>query len=244
MREQLRVALFADVAACAVAADNSSARRAVHRLHEVAQHAPAFMCMLAEPWLAPADADADAQAVARVLLPCARIHLYARALDDALDENLPHDRLHLLRMQPVFWRAVYALGSHAHDLADASAALILETVDAVARDDRLSMPDCWGAKNHHLLLAPLMLSADSAAYRAARPGLSAMIAVSQALDELRQGALLKPALAGRMLAMLPTWLDASAVAALARHGWSGAARRLLHDGRTLLQQLQQPSPQP
>ena len=231
---QLRTTLHSDVAEFQVSAEGAAARRAVRRLREVAEHSPGFLALLVEPWLNNADAD-----VADTMLHCARVHLYARVLDDALDENLPHDRQHLLRAQPLLWRATYALGCRYPDLLEASFALMTDTVCAVSLDDRDPSPIHWGAKNHHLLLAPLLLSGSDAVYQAVRPGLSNMIAVSQALDEVGQGAIYKSELASAMLVCLPDWLNVDSLHTLQRHGWHAAAQRLLRDGRLLLQKLEQ-----
>lgn len=232
--DMLRVALHAAVDSFVVEGNGGGAGRAQRRLRDVAEHSPAFLVLLSEPWL-----DSTDTAVTDTLLQCAYLHLYARVLDDALDENLPYDRQHLLRVQPLFWRSVFSLGARYPALLQASATLIGDTVYAVSQDDCTPAPRYWGGKNHHLLLAPLLLSSDDAAYRAARPGLSSMIAVAQALDEMAQGAMLSRELAQAILDTLPAWLDAHQVAALERHGWHGAARRLLRDGRVLLQKLEQ-----
>lgn len=231
---QLRSALHADVAEFQLPAEGAGAGRAVRRLRDVAEHSPGFLALLVEPWLNTADAD-----VAETMLHCARVHLYARVLDDALDENLPHDRQHLLGAQPLLWRATYALGCRYPDLLEASLALIADTVRAVSLDDRSPAPIHWGAKNHHLLLGPLLLSGADAVYQAVRPGLSNMIAVSQALNEVGQGAICQGKLASAILASLPDWLNEHSLQALHRHGWQAAAQRLLRDGRILMQKLEQ-----
>jgi hypothetical protein len=115
--------------------------------------------------------------------------------------------------------------------------LITETVQAVSQDDHASDPRWWGAKNHHLLLAPLLLSANSEAYQAARSGLSALIAVSQAGDEWIQGVMNEPELAGLVLSHIPLWLDEATWLPLQQQGWTGAARQLLFDARRLIQRL-------
>jgi hypothetical protein len=232
--ETLRAALHAAVDDFVVADNSGSAGRSQRRLRDVAEYSPAFLALLGEPWMTSTDA-----AVSDTLLQCAYLHLYARVLDDALDENLPVDRLHLLRIQPLFWRAVYGLGARYPALLNPSAALIGDTVLAISADDCAAAPRYWGSKNHHLLLAPLLLSGDDAAYRAVRPGLSSMIAMAQALDEMAQGAMLSRELAQAILDSLPAWLEADQVAALERYGWHGAAQRLLRDGRVLLQKLEQ-----
>lgn len=230
---RLRNWLHDDIAEFEVRADGSGAARAGRRLRNVAEHSPAFLALLAEPWL-----EAPDTALADTLLHCARIHLYARVLDDALDENLPHDRQHLLRAQPLLWRSAFVLGSRYPAQLEASSSLIADTVRAVWLDDRSPAPAHWGTKNHHLLLAPLLLSGGDAAYLAAESGLSNLIAISQALEEVEQGAMFKENLVSSILVSLPEWLNADSVLALQRHGWHRAAQRLVRDGRILLEKIQ------
>ena len=231
--DNLSAVLQNDIASFAMSANTAGASRALRRLNAVACYFPPFLALLVEPWQERTDPE-----FATTLLHCARVHLYARVLDDALDENLPIDRQHLLRMQPLFWRTVFALGACYPALQEPCAALIAETVQAVAQDGRQARPKDWGAKNHHLLLAPLLLSGNNDAFRAAQPGLSGLIAVAQACEEREQGELARRHMPGAVLACLPGWLDAQAVASLARHGWQSAARRLLRDGRGLLDSLE------
>ena len=139
----------------------------------MAEHAPAFIALLAEPWLHAGISDRERM----LLIDCARIHLYARVLDDAIDEAAPIHRRNLLRAQPLFWEAVQRIGSLvAAPVAEKAVLLIGETVAAVQSDDHQPNPDCWGAKNHHLLLIPLLLSGDGPAYQQCRSGLSTLIA--------------------------------------------------------------------
>ena len=55
-------------------------RNAAYRLDLVAEYSPAFICLLAEPWLPPNITGQQRN----LLTDCARIHLYARVLDDAI----------------------------------------------------------------------------------------------------------------------------------------------------------------
>lgn len=221
--------LAADVAAIADPADSPSTRRAVGRLHAVLEQFPDFLALLVEPW------EPVGASLGQTVLDCARIHLYARVLDDALDENLPVNRRHLLRAQPLFWRAVYGLGGRYPALAEAAAALVSVTTGAVARDDVAADPDSWGRKNLHLLLAPMLLAEDTACYRAARAGLTSLIALAQAREEVQQGVLRDPAVRQALLQVLPQWLDPAVLEAMHQHGWTRAAARLLHDGQALMQ---------
>ncbi len=230
---RLEASLRRDIAQLGDMPDSATGRRAGRRMLDVAVHAPAFLCLLAEPLLG-ADGKAPGAAAWATLEDCARVHLYARVLDDALDENLPLDRRNLLRIQPRFWRAVYGLGARHPACADAAAALIDDTVAAVAIDDAAATACEWGRKNAHLLLAPLLLSGDSAAYRAVAPGLMALLALVQAGEEVAQGGLAVAGMRSQLAACLEHWLEPAALEAMRRHGWRQAAARLLHDGEALL----------
>ena len=233
MERIIREMLHLEITRLGTNQDSAIARRATQRLRDVADHFPAYQLMLAEPWLA----QNDSHAVADTLSHCARVHLYARILDDALDENLPVHRLNLLRAQPMYWRTISALGACYPQLHRESEALIAQTVQAVSQDDLNPEPVWWSAKNHHLLLAPLLLSGNSPEYQQARPGLSAVIALTQASDEWSQNVVASPAMARAVLEHFPLWLAEDSVQALQRHGWHGAAERLLKEGRSLLEKF-------
>ena len=93
----------------------------------------------------------------------------AKRTYDAIDENLPIHRQNLLHVQPLYWHTFYSLGARYPDLNQHSQSLIIETVAAVAEDDKHANPNCWGAKNHHLLLAPLLLSGHNEAWPLPKP---------------------------------------------------------------------------
>lgn len=232
LAQQLTDRLRADVEALGPMPDIATARRSRRRLVSLAEHAPAFMRMLAGPLLGAAGAQGDA-----TLLACARVHLYARVLDDALDDNLPLDRRNLLRLQPLFWHAVHSLGALHPAQAQAAAALIGTTVEAVEYDDAHADPAAWGRKNFHLLLLPLMLSGDSAAYRAVLPGLESVIALAQAHEEADQGRLEEPGVRATLAVCLAQWLEPARIDALQRHGWDTAAARMVSDGDALLRRM-------
>ncbi|MGZ5177603.1 MAG: hypothetical protein ACXWCW_26055, partial [Burkholderiales bacterium] len=222
-----------DIEALGTMPDTPTGHRTARRLSDVADHAPGFMSLLVEPLVA----QADRAQVMPTLLECARVHLYARVLDDALDDNLPLDRRNLLRIQPRFWRAVYTLGARHPEQLATSLSLVEATVEAVETDDRRASPAEWGRKNFHLLLAPLLLSGESPAYRSALPGLSALIAVAQACEEVEQGALRQSMVRDKLTHCLVQWLDADLVGALQQFGWQGAAERLVADGEALLARM-------
>lgn len=217
---------------------HSAARHAAKRLHEVAEHAPAFLAMLAEPWLEGPASDRTQQ----LLADCARIHLYARILDDALDENLPVCRQNLLRAQPMFWQAVQRIAAKTSDtVAQEAEQLIQQTVFAVQADDLWRDPKHWGPKNHHLLLAPLLLSGNNAAYQACRNGLSNLIALVQAGDEWKQGDLADGRLQEALLAFVAQCLDTDQLTTLKQEGWPTAAERIIWNADRLIGVLSAPS---
>ncbi len=222
--------LKADIAHIQPSVDGEPAAQAAQRLHAVAAHFPAFLALLAEPWLGePVSAATQA-----TLADCARVHLYARVLDDALDENLPVHRLNLLRAQPLLWQAIQGLATRHPAEADAATALISETVTAVQHDDTRRQTLYWGPKNHHLLLAPLVLSGNSPAYQRCRTGLSALITLVQAGDEWRQGELDADLVRQDFLSRLPAFLAPHTLDALVRHGWPAAAQRIVWESRQLV----------
>lgn len=232
LHARLQQDLQSEITQLALPIHDAIARRAQQRLQRIAEHFPAFALCLIEPWIAELDQEGY-----ECVLACAKVHLYARILDDALDENLPIYRLSLLRIQPSYWQACSLLGARYPQWLTPMQALIAETVQAVECDDRQTHPQRWGVKNHHLLLAPLLLSNHSPAYQAARAGLSALIALVQAGDEWEQGVLRQPSLAQALLTQLPVWLDPAQVGALYNHGWQQAVQRLLHDSEALLRRL-------
>lgn len=235
---RLEQQLHADIGRIHLPDSNHSARQASARLNAVADHAPAFLALLAEPWLGAAENERTAQ----VLGDCARIHLYARVLDDALDEGDAVYRQNLLRAQPMFWQAVQRIGASVSTAVAAEAVeLIQQTVSAVQNDDLRCDPRYWGPKNHHLLLAPLLLSEHSAAYQACSSGLSNLIALVQAGDEWKQGVLVDAPLRGRLLEFITTCLDPEHLATLSRHGWQGAAERIVWNAEQLIGVLSEPS---
>lgn len=229
---RIRDNLMADLARLApFPADDAISRRAVARLQALIDAAPEFLLLLAEPWLEDQSED-----LIPTLLDCARVHLYARILDDALDENLPPHRTHLLRYQPIFWQVVAGLAVRYPDLQQQCAHLIEETVLAVEADDTGRAPQYWGRKNHHLLLLPLLLSGDNECYQHHREALSALISLLQASDEWWQGEL-RPAVTDALLDIFPYWLDSERLRRLHQDGWRSASSRILREGQYLLWQI-------
>ncbi|MGS3139920.1 hypothetical protein ACB316_17080 [Aeromonas sanarellii] len=211
--------------------DDAISRRAVARLRALVDAAPAFLLLLAEPWLKDESED-----LLPTLLDCARVHLYARILDDALDESLLPHRIHLLRYQPIFWQTVAGLAVRFPHLQVQCTHLIGETVMAVEADDAGRAPRYWGRKNHHLLLLPLLLSGDDARYHHHRETLSTLISLSQACDEWWQGELC-PAVTEAVLDIYPSWMEPERLLSLHRDGWCSASARIIREGQYLLEQI-------
>ncbi len=230
LQQQLRE----DIGRIHVTDNNVASRHARARLADVAEHSPAFIALLAEPWLG----EEMTSSSARLLRDCARIHLYARVLDDALDEDLTVCRFNLLRAQPLFWSAVQSIGASVSEQVSIEATgLIEETIRAVLTDDQQPNPGNWACKNHHLLLIPLLLSNDSAAYRCCRTGLSSVIALVQAGDEWKQGVLQSDRLREGLLDVITASLDPMQLEALHQHGWHGVAERIVWNARQLMDAL-------
>lgn len=206
-------------------------QRAGARLDALASAAPALLCMLAEPWR---EAVAGQETAAEILRCCALVHLYARILDDAVDENLPCHRLALLRAQPLYWRAVSRLGRLSSLPPDEGERLVRETVEAVLTDDDAPAPEYWGRKNHHLLLVPLLLSNDAAAFAAAKEPLSDALCLLQAADELDQAATADADVFARLT--LETQRR-DVIPRLAELGWKSLAWHLCAVVRDMLRRL-------
>lgn len=230
----LRQLLRADVERIHQPDESEISQTAARRLEAVAEHSPAFICLLAEPWLGADITDRTGG----LLRDCARIHLYARILDDAVDEQGPLYRHNLLRAQPLFWEAVQNIGAAVPaTVAGEAAHLIAETVSAVQIDDRERNPLYWGAKNHHLLLIPLLLSGNSPAYQDCRRELSALIALVQAGDEWRQGEMNQNRLRSEFIEFLVDCLNTEKLAVLSRNGWPAATERIVWNARQLFDVL-------
>lgn len=230
----LKQMLFSDIKSIHLPDNSSSARRAKQRLESVAEYSPAFLALLAEPWVT----GEISERTTKILENSARVHLYARILDDALDEGLPVFRSNLLRAQPLFWSTIQNIGQLiSTELANEAVQLIHETVSAVQTDDQKRNPWLWGPKNHHMLLGPLLLSERSADYQECTQGLSNIIALVQAGDEWRQGEIISHEQRTSLLEFLEHCLDKDIIQSLTKGGWSGIAERTLWDARQLLNAL-------
>ena len=117
---------------------------------------------------------------------CVHLHLYARVLDDAVDEALPIHRVNLLKIQPFFWDTVTQLSILFPDKINAMSSLIDETIQSVVSEWNGSQIAIWAQKNHHLLLAPLLLSDSIKEFQLCKPNLSKVLFLLQAKEELFQ----------------------------------------------------------
>lgn len=198
------------------------------RLENAAREAVPLISQLVEPWHTCAKA-------AEVVFLSAQLHVYARILDDALDEALPINRLILLRSQAWYWDCVYQLGQlYPHYRAETTA-LIQETIEAVEQEEKLAQKGAlqvsdlaiWAEKNHHLLIAPFLLSENSLCYQKNRPYLSFFILLLQAREELSQQSWPSQAYL-TLFRLLQEYLKAPEwITALAQSGWPCIATRIL-----------------
>ncbi|BCG47967.1 hypothetical protein GEOBRER4_n2825 [Citrifermentans bremense] len=203
--------------------------KARQRLDDLAESAPAVLILLAGDFLV-------GEGSWTILRDCATIHLYARILDDALDENMPVHRGNLLRAQPMLWRAIGGLAAYHAKLWPEATHLIDETVAGVHADNQYTDVRSWGRKNHHLLLIPLLLRENSPEYQACKTALSHGIWVLQAREELQQVRIRE--VAPLVLDWLSWFLSGPGLPSLAENGWSLFADRCLYEGQQIINQLQ------
>ncbi len=214
--------------------EGASAVLAQRRLLALADSSPLLLTWLAEPWWS--------EDIEDTLIHCARIHLYARILDDALDENLPIHRLLLLRVQALFWSSVGELAILHPQHWQQSTRLIHETINAVEKDDSKTIPALWGLKNHHLLLIPLLVSNNSEMWQHNKTALSNLIWLVQTGDEWRQGVLQTKAKKHQVLIEVERILSAKIPLALLQNGWKLASERMMWECQKLLTALSRSHP--
>ena len=203
------------------------------RARELCESSPPILCFLAEPWLERLKNDAD---LWKILENCAFLHLYARILDDVLDEDRQEDRTALLRFQPLFWKIAAELSSMAPQLGQAARSILDETVLAVEKESGNASYTLWGAKNGHLLLLPLFLSGDSQFLANAGPMLLESLGILQALDECRQGAAGPGA---RICHYIQASMERGLPDSLCRGGWRMLAARICLQATGILNFLSQ-----
>jgi hypothetical protein len=108
---------------------------------------------------------ADHESYARVCAAALDLHLYARVLDDAVDEGAGVHRVKALYAQTLVWRASTELALLNPSRRAAVEQIIRETLHANAPRAPGARVPYWGAKNHHLLVGPLMLAPTVAEFR-------------------------------------------------------------------------------
>jgi len=190
------------------------ARTARERQRKTVDAGVEAVTALTEPWRDHERADD----VRRYALD---LHLYARALDDAVDEGALVHRDQALRAQPILWHACAELAVIRPDRRRAAEAIIAETVHAASPTRGGSEVRYWGLKNHHLLVGPLMLAPTLAEFDAVRDELSLGLWGLQANAELKD-----PLSAGDLDALrrfLREHEHAAAIAALRDGGWQRLA---------------------
>lgn len=178
---------------------------AFQRLTDVKENFPYFILFLIEPFFDYMNSQQKQILKNSFLEICkigTRIHLYARILDDALDENLAIHRFNLLNYQSIYFNNLLNIGkifttkNFSAEIQIETSKLLDETIIAIQQDNIHFSPEYLGKKNHHLLLIPLWLSAlfDNVEnndnfqkkYIKSRGNLSLFIAMSQASDEFAQ----------------------------------------------------------
>ncbi|MDQ7074852.1 MAG: hypothetical protein Q9O24_06790 [Gammaproteobacteria bacterium] len=230
LKDQLAEKIAADIECLMPAQSVKSGTQilARRRLQRVADKSPLMLIWLAEPW------QNDNDNVNDFLFHCARIHLYARILDDAIDENLPVHRLNLLRYQPQFWAALGALAGDYSERWSHCSELITETVVAVEEETDGAAPATWGKKNHHLLLIPLLLAKNDADFLIHKEALSDFIWLMQAGEEWQQGVLNNAEIIHEVLLKIEAILASEEISKLMLAGWTRVAERMLWDCKNLL----------
>ncbi len=217
---------------------NLTATYALSRVEKTVYEAVDLVVQLAEPWLSNSLTE-------KVIMHSAAIHVYARILDDALDEALPINRLLLLRGQAWYWEQIYALGGLYPALQHETTALIQETILAVEKEEqyltdnrRISLDFfIWAEKNHHLLLAPLLLSNNNKTYQKMRQTLRFFLVLLQAREELAQRQLDRSAFPALLHFLMNHFEKNTALLQLAEMGWPCLASRIIPVYQTILMRL-------
>ena len=199
---------------------------AFSRLDRFCSAASIVLPLLAEPWWRRMD-----KAGLKIFNACADIHLYARVLDDAIDEGQNCQKKALLAMQEIFCSSIGVLTGLKPGRSKAAFQLIRETTQAASSEQ--ADPEGWARKNHHLLLIPLYLSVKRSFYEKNRRPLSIAIGVLQAVDEMRQGHV-------NNIDSLCDFVEAGASSAviLQKRGWPHLAWRMLVGCKWLLKEIE------
>ncbi len=165
---------------------------------------------LTEPWATADGADAVRGATLE-------LHLYARILDDAVDEGQAVHRAQALSAQTLLWRSCTSLAIANPRRRAAVERIIAETVEAAAPHPPAATVARWGRKNHHLLVAPALLAPTLADFDGHRDDLSWGLWALQVSSELREE--LSPADITAMRDVLTGHDHPARIASLRDGGW-------------------------
>jgi len=157
---------------------------------------------------------------------CSYLHLYARVLDDAVDDALPVHRLNLLKIQPLFWNTVNQISLSFSEKSNGVSGLIQETIEAVIHEWQKCKIETWGTKNHHLLAAPLLLSSSISEFEQHKSYLSDFLFILQTKEEILQMRLENADHKMAMLNNIEKLTSDEWIHALNRGGWKTLADRI------------------
>lgn len=165
---------------------------------------------LTQPWSSHEHAD-------EVRGAALELHLYARILDDAVDEGAAVHRAQALAAQTLLWRSCTSLALANPRRRAAVERIVAETVEAAAPHSPQDAVLRWGRKNHHLLVAPALLAPTLDDFDRHRTELSWGLWALQASSELRES--LSRADITAMRETLTTLPHADHIATLEAGGW-------------------------
>ena len=229
--ERFRAFLESEVHGLRPNSELVGASRALDRLLQVAEGFPPVLALLIEPWLDRLDKDPG---LLQDVEDGIRVHLYARILDDAMDEGLPAQKAMLLAAQRLLWKAVAGITLRHPGLQEKTLDLVRITLESVQREDLTGEVRYWALKNHHLLLIPMLCTDDGPGYRACEEGFSSLLAMLQAVEERAQGRFSDPRTTLDFYQSYASHLDPARLETLAAHGWRGAADRIVREARAAL----------
>lgn len=207
-----------------IAPSIASEQRSWQRQHAAVHAAFPVIERLIEPW----NAHPQRETITRLTLS---LHLYARILDDAIDEGLNIHRRMALRAQSIFAKSMVELTQCFDERAAGATSLIEETI--AANDEVEATPELWGRKNHHLLIASWLAAPTSEEFDAIKPALSNYLLVLQAAEEMTQPQLDFSTRPRRIEATLTSLVEPGWIDTLYAGGWQAIA----HDIPGLLSRL-------
>ncbi len=191
--------------------DDDVARLARDRQRRALDSGVEAIQSLTEPWEEGDDGDPIRGATLE-------LHLYARILDDAVDEGGYVHRQQALFAQTLLWRSCTTLAQSRPARRAPVERIIAETVEAAAPHGSAGAVARWGKKNHHLLVAPALLAPEPGAFDAVRDDLSWGLWALQVSSELREE--LSPADIDAIRAVLTEHPHPAHIRTLRDGGWS------------------------